>query len=788
MKKKMSSGYHTMTAVSLFILLGAPQLAIGQENESDLEEVVVTGSLGSLPGEDVEIFGFGKSLLQTPRSASTISNEQLERFNVTDIDELITFAPGTFTQSFFGVAGSLDVRGTPGETYFRGVRRLDNPGNYPTPIGASDRIDIVRGPASPIYGPAKIGGYLNFNPKSARAESGEYIQETEGRFSATTGSWDKKVVTAEIGGPISDNTGYYVYAEVEDSGSYYNNTSTDQTIVQASFDTDVSDKLRFQFGGMYHNFEGNQVAGWNRLTQDLVDDGTYLTGSAQPLDNDGDGFISHQEYFAVNVNPFIFRPEFVSASDLSPEQALVNVGTTTLDGSQVLVAEDDTLENESITLYFDTIYNTDSGWEIKNQLFFDSYENLNENAYGFSQFHDSFVFENKLVFSKVLESDGLTSSFQLSPSLRYTDFEHGDDFINEYFDRRDLTGPSTSLDARLLATRINDDFTTYSVGDYLNLGIAALGDFSFENGLSALIGLRYDSIDIESNTPGDLILGGEPDASASDTFSGTSWTVSLSYDSPVGLVPYVTLSEQSTVIAGQGAEITVDNILDGEAFDSSTLTEIGIKGSFLNDSLYFAISAYEQERVDFSAQSIVTNSADLTEGLEGEIRWVATDSLVLTAGYTNVTVTNLNTLDNGGRFSFFGAGDIPQVDPSLIYGGAVVGIPAAVSESDARKAGIPENVYTVSATYDFENGLAVSGSIVKADSTFSGFSQAVRLPSYTLLNVGVNYQVGDWSFNLTGKNLTDETYFRANFPNLFGSQIVLPELPRNFQATVGYKF
>jgi iron complex outermembrane receptor protein len=159
-----------------------------------MEEIVVTGSLGSLPGEDVQIFGFGKSLLETPRSASTISDEQLERFNITDIDELVAFAPGTFTQSFFGVAGSLDVRGTAGETYFRGVRRIDNPGNYPTPIGASDRIDIVRGPASPIYGPAKIGGYLNFNPKSSRAESGDYLSETTGAVSYETGSWNRNVV------------------------------------------------------------------------------------------------------------------------------------------------------------------------------------------------------------------------------------------------------------------------------------------------------------------------------------------------------------------------------------------------------------------------------------------------------------------------------------------------------------------------------------------------------------------------------------------------------------------
>ena len=143
--------------------------------EEVMEEVVVTGDLNSLPGEDVKsIFGFNKSILETPRSVSTVSEELMDRMNMQDIDELVTVSPGSFTQSFFGVAGGLDVRGTPGETYFRGIRRLDNPGNYPTPIGASDRVDIVRGPASPIYGPSKIGGYLNFNPKSARIEETGY--------------------------------------------------------------------------------------------------------------------------------------------------------------------------------------------------------------------------------------------------------------------------------------------------------------------------------------------------------------------------------------------------------------------------------------------------------------------------------------------------------------------------------------------------------------------------------------------------------------------------------------
>ena len=81
----------------------------------------------------------------------------------------------------------------------------------------------------------------------------------------------------------------------------------------------------------------------------------------------------------------------------------------------------------------DVIVTTDNGWEYKNQLFYEQYDNINENAYGFSQFHDSWVIEDKLVISKSFPMDNMTASVQISPSLRHTDFAHGDDYTNEYF-------------------------------------------------------------------------------------------------------------------------------------------------------------------------------------------------------------------------------------------------------------------------------------------------------------------------------------------------------------------
>ena len=442
---------------------------------------------------------------------------------------------------------------------------------------------------------------------------------------------------------------------------------------------------------------------------------------------------------------------------------------------------------------------SENGWEWKNQLFFESADTVGESAYGFSQFHDTWVVEEKLVVSNEFEVGGGEISIQVSPSVRYTDFDHADDYTNEYFDRRDLTRPGGPLDSRLLATRIDDDYTEYYIGNYLDLGFAVLANADWSNGLSLLAGARYDVVDMESRQPVDKLLipssnnfcpppGDCVRQQADDEVGGLSWTLSLSYQSPSGLRPYATFSVQSTVIAGQGSEITTANIADGTAFDVSELREVGLKGSLLNDSLYFAAAMYEQQRTDFSAQSIVTNQATDTRGAEFEARWVVSERLVMTLGYSNIEVVNLNTQETGSRFSFIGADDIPGIAPEVFYGGALGGVLVRPGAQGARRAGIPENIWSLTGTYDFRNGFAVSASAVDADAVHSSFSNSITLPGYMLLNAGAVFETEHWVVSATVKNLTDERYFRSNFPNLFGGVVVLPELPRHFQARVRYRW
>ncbi|MGM8227581.1 TonB-dependent siderophore receptor [Cellvibrio sp. ARAG 10.3] len=789
--------------ISLSCVLAAPA-TLAQEEVVELETYTAEGqvedTMGVMPTEPVKsVFGFGKTILETPRGVTSVSADMMESYNITDIDDLVLISPGAFTQSFFGVAGSLDVRGTPGEVYFRGVRRVNNPGNYPTPIGATDRIDIVRGPASPIYGPSKIGGYLNFEPKSARAETGQYLEKAAGEISITRGSWDKNVLSAEVGGPgaIGEKSlGYYIYAETENSGSYYDNSGTDQNILQASFNMDFSDNTRIEFGGMYHEYDGNQVAGWNRLTQDLIDNGTYITGTAQAVDLDGDGYNSPDEYdawkatFAEGSSNFFVPAGAATNADMDPAWALENVGTTKLKGNQTLVSPEDQLVTTVTTLYFDVIHSVSDSFTITNKAFYEKLENINENAYGFSQFVDSYAFEDQLIFAFEAEhADWLKASYQISPSIRYTDFQQGDDFDYEYFDRRDLSGPSTALDRKLLATVTDSDYSNYLVGDYTDYGLAFLADYTIAENLGLLVGARYDYLDMTSTSVGEKIRGTPDSVTASETDDGVSWTASLSYTLPFGLTPYVTVSEQATIVMGQGSEISPGLIADGNAIADSELEEVGIKGSFLDDRLYFSAAWFNQTRTNFSAQDQVSNNTTESEGYEFETRFLVTSNFTLTAAMTHLEITNLTALDGGTQFGFQGAGDLTGVtDPSLFYGYVMQGLTLVGNETDALKSGIPENMYSLTGAYDFGNGYRITASTVHADSTYSGFSKAVELPSYTLLNAGISYNTDTWSISLQGKNLTDEKYFRANFPDLFGSTIVLPELPRHFVANASFKF
>jgi iron complex outermembrane receptor protein len=114
---------------------------------------------------------------------------------------------------------------------------------------------------------------------------------------------------------------------------------------------------------------------------------------------------------------------------------LVNAGTTKLSMKRHADRPNDKLNNTQTTAYFDLTWKGKGDLKIKNQLFYDGGQNLNENAYGFAQAFSSYVIEDKIVASDSFDTPFAKISVQASPSLRYTHFHFADDYGVEFWNR-----------------------------------------------------------------------------------------------------------------------------------------------------------------------------------------------------------------------------------------------------------------------------------------------------------------------------------------------------------------
>jgi iron complex outermembrane receptor protein len=428
--------------------------------------------------------------------------------------------------------------------------------------------------------------------------------------------------------------------------------------------------------------------------------------------------------------------------------------------------------------------------KLANKSFFEYLDNINENAYGFSQYAKTWAFEDQFNASmKIPVNDWLKTNVEFGPSVRYTSFETGDDFSGEYFDRRDITQPSGPLDARTLATRGQDLYSDHIKGHFTDVGLAFLADTTFFEKLSFLVGARGDYLDMKSHELMDALTS--PGLVASGSKGAFSFNGSLTYDLPAHIVPYVTYSKQSTIVTGQGNQIDPVLLSEGNAVAGSYLKEVGIKTTQLDNHLFVAVDYFIQQRTDYNAQDTVSNNTTLAKGLEFETRFVVNPELTITGTFTSMAVYNLSLSSNGEQFSFVGAGDLQGVNPALMYGGTVGAVFPVSTTGGTLKAGLPKTLYSINFLGSFDpwvQGLSGSVAVTHSAFAYSGFSEAIKLPAYTLVNAGLRFERGKWAINAQVQNLTDARYFRSNFPDLFGESVVLPEPPRSYLLSGNYRF
>lgn len=769
--------------------------ATAQPKDRFIEEIIVygsdkTGLLETTPTEN--LFGIAKPLTETPRSATFVSDINIQRYGIEEVDDLISIVPGAFTASYYGVKGAVNLRGTMAETYYRGFKRIENRGTYQTSLASAESIEILRGPPTALFGPGKVGGFLNITPKSARNASGELISELGGSVEVVGGSYGKFNTSGIVSGPFelgSVEGGFSLYGEYEDSDSYYRGIHPEHKLIQYAIDLDLSDKTTFAFSGSYYDSDGYvQTPGWNRLTQELIDSGRYVTGTdTTVVDSNGDGRIDPAESGGSFVSGYFgFPPELDGRYSLDQ-----NIGTTKLDPRDVFISDADFSESRTDTFFVELSHQLSGDVRLRAQGFYDALENERFVSYGFPASYDSEVWELRGSVDFVYDNESLALQSHHITGLSWREF---DGVRRENYnlgftalDRRDIAAGATPGDT------LDDPFRNPDIGwelennsEWRDAGLFYMGDMTFRDTLNLMLGARFDDYDLTSNDTGHLAIDDPAESNSDDDFT---WNASLSLLLDNGLVPYVTYAESSAIENSQAGDVHPGLVNNGQWLSESELKEAGVKFNLFDQVLVGGLSYYEQQRTRLSSRERVV--ATTGEGVELELRWLIDDNFSATLAATDQETT-IEGPDTG--FVYVPAYAV-GLDPADAAGGALAVFNLAGSylgfPGDYTATNIPDNTVSLYGTYVSDamswGQAGASLGIVHVAETSTLINNPVVYPSYEVVNLSLYATLGSTQLTLNVNNLMDEDYFQPAAGSYVNTS-ALPGRGREWRITLKQAF
>ncbi|WP_022683539.1 TonB-dependent siderophore receptor [Sphingobium bisphenolivorans] len=182
------------------VLAAVPAIAHADEAPgSSADTIIVTGISENKTGTGTKT---DTPLIATPQSITIIDREELTRRNALSINDALGYVAGVSTNQRGALATRYDqlvLRGFAPGIFLDGMRLIAGP--YSTPqidFNRVDHVDVVKGPASVLYGSAPPSGLVNLTSKMPEAEA-------FGRFEGQLGNFDFVRIAGDINQPLDSD-------------------------------------------------------------------------------------------------------------------------------------------------------------------------------------------------------------------------------------------------------------------------------------------------------------------------------------------------------------------------------------------------------------------------------------------------------------------------------------------------------------------------------------------------------------------------------------------------------
>ena len=274
------------TTVGALLLVAMPAWAATADGNSshDLNEVVVTG-YRFLDEDTSGITNLPLPIEKVPQSISLVNNDFVKAADLKNMGEVAQYTPGALFASYSPSYGNqFWLRGFSAGFAIDGLLVGDQITDPDAAI--LERYEVVKGPASVVYGAQSPGGVVNLVSKRAAADTPSYLY-------ALGGSWGRWRIEGQAAGALNDSgtvRGIGLGAH-EEGGSFVDFVKLNKSVAYGGLDFDVA-----------NNLSGYVRASYQR-TEDTPFNGipTFPDGTLVPVDRSF--FVGGSRYGALAQAP-----------------------------------------------------------------------------------------------------------------------------------------------------------------------------------------------------------------------------------------------------------------------------------------------------------------------------------------------------------------------------------------------------------------------------------------------------------------------------------------------------
>lgn len=660
-----------------------------------------------------------------PQTVDTIDVSKYKLYGANDLSVMLQGTPGVST-SYDTRNDGITIRGfnaDENDIYRDGIRES---GQYRRSTANVERIEILKGPASVLYGRSSGGGVIIMVTKVANFDSKSSI-------GAYVGSYDNVGGVIDFNKVLNDNWAVRLVGEKSDTNSFRSGIGFNQEMLSPSL-TYRSDDEKLLWTTEYTYDSLNRTPDRGPVYNELPSGVSIKTGFAGTNDN----IVDETKSFRTDLK-YEFAPNWKFHWALSHRESFQDFDNF-FSGTWCSAAG---LQNDGKKCDWQGKIRQNYAWQqTTNKTLMNTFDIT-------GQFKTGFL-DHKIMFGSDWSNEkrepilgNYSSGSSAGLYYRYVNpFDTSDSYLSDGWSKLNGSRPAE---------------TSHSKTDASSLSFFLQDLISFNEKYKMMLGVRYDSYDFATNDVRNQRKRSYRDDSLSPNI-GFVWQ-------PVESQSFYTSYSKSFSPYGGRGLLGVSTTINPSLYDAepqyNEQYEIGVKSDWLDGRLNTQLSVFDITKNNIRYQPDSVNRPNdwevgqkqQSQGVEFSFIGQVLDNLYVRGGY--------------------GYTDAKWKNDSR----------TTVKEEDRLKgkklAKISENTgnlfvrYLPTEKWYGEVGATYVGSYYTTDKNL------IKMPDWTRVDAAVGYKDDKWGATLAVNNLTDKEYWRSNS---------MPGTPRNYLFRVNYYF